>query len=254
MAAGCVAVGQCRYRGNSLEMSIGERSNYDTAGPRTVRSVEPARGSGVAAEVYVDFDDLVTALAPPPNRVGKSEGPHEHHLYEGAVMVAYAMHLLRTQGATSVRIHPDGEHGKQFDFAGWLARRNFLKVSSLGSTTYGGEYRSATGQTITVNPKSGLGDVVAEVGRMTISAECKGGIINTRHPGQVSRLYKGLCETVGLLMATPSPGRQVAVVPLTERTQRLADRLAPRCALAGIDISLVGSRGEVVDIKPSAQS
>ena len=36
----------------------------------------------------------------------------------GAVMVAYAMHLLRTEGAQGVRIHPDGEHGKQFDFAG----------------------------------------------------------------------------------------------------------------------------------------
>jgi hypothetical protein len=205
-------------------------------------------------EVQVDFEDLVTALSPPPKRIGKSEGPHEHHLYEGAVMVAYAMHLLRTQGATSVRIHPDGEHGKQFDFAGWLARRDFLKISSLGSTTYGGEYRNPAGQTITVNPSSGLGDVVAEVGHETISAECKGGVINTRHSGQVSRLDKGLCEAVGRLMAKPSPGRQVAVVPLTERTQRLAERLAPRCALAGIDISLVGSRGEVVDIRPSPQS
>jgi hypothetical protein len=46
------------------------------------------------------------------------------------------------------------------------------------------------------------------------------------HTGQVSRLYKGLCETVGLLMAVPSPGRQVAVVPRTESTHKLALRLA----------------------------
>jgi hypothetical protein len=84
---------------------------------------------------------------------------------------------------------------------------------------------------------------------MIISAECKGGIINTRHPGQVSRLYKGLCETVGMLMANPSPGRQIAVVPRTEGTLRLAQRLAPRCASAGIELALVGSRGEVVDVK-----
>lgn len=84
---------------------------------------------------------------------------------------------------------------------------------------------------------------------MSISAECKGGIINTKHPGQVSRLYKGLCETVGMLMATPSQGRQVAVVPLTNSTLRLAQRLAPRCALAGIEIALVGGRGEVIDVK-----
>ncbi|NJO35771.1 MAG: hypothetical protein HC869_24510 [Rhodospirillales bacterium] len=198
----------------------------------------------------MDFEDLVTALAPPPNRVGKSDGPEEHHLYEGAVMVAYAMHLLRSQGARHVRIHPDGEHGKQFDFAGWLLRREFTKVSSLGSTSYGGVYRNATDQTITVNPKSGLGDVVADVGDQIVSAECKGGIINTRHSGQVSRLYRGLCETVGLLMATPSQGRQIAVVPLTDGTLRLAERLAPRCALAGIEIALVGCRGEVMVVKP----
>ena len=186
----------------------------------------------------MDFEDLVTALEPPPNRAGKSDGAHEHHLYEGAVMVAYAMHLLRTQGARDVRVHPDGEHGKQFDFAGWLGRRAFTKVSGVGSTAYGGVYRNPAGQTITVNPKSGLGDV-----------ECKGGIINARLPGQLSRLYRGLCETVGLLMATPSQGRQVAVVPLTDGTLRLAERLAPRCALAGIEIALVGSRGEVLEVK-----
>lgn len=205
-------------------------------------------------EVELDFDDLVTALEPPPNRVGKSEGTHEHHLYEGAVMVAYAMHLLRTEGAQHVRVHPDGEHGKQFDFARWLERRAFARVSSTGSTTYGGVYRNASGQTITVNPKSGLGDVFAEVGSLIISAECKGGIINTRHSGQVSRLYRGLCETVGLLMATPSPGRQVAVVPLTDSTLRLAKRLAPRCANAGIEIALVGSRGEVRDVRPTCDA
>lgn len=167
-------------------------------------------------------------------------------------MLAFAMHLLRTQDARGVRIHPDGEHGKQFDFTAWLGRRDFNKISSVGSTTYGGVYRNPAGQTITVHPKSGLGDVVAEVGNHIISAECKGGIINTRHPGQVSRLYRGLCETVGLLMATPWQGRQVAVVPLTDSTLRLAERLAPRCALVGIEIALIGSRGEVIDVKLAA--
>ncbi|WP_245384591.1 hypothetical protein [Rhizobium leguminosarum] len=164
-------------------------------------------------------------------------------------MVAYAMHLLRTEDTSHVRIHPDGEHGKQFDFSGWLERRGFQKASSLGSTAYGGEYRNVIGQAITVNPKSGVGDVVADTPSGPISVECKGGIVNTRHPGQVSRLYKGLCETVGMLMATPATGRQVACVPLTEGTMRLAERLAPRCALAGIEIALVGSRGEVVDVR-----
>lgn len=197
----------------------------------------------------MDFDDLVTALSPPPNRLRKLDGEHEHHLYEGAVMVAYAMHLLRTQPTKEVRIHPDGEHGKQFDFSGWLGRRGFSMVSSTGKTTYGGVYADGEGRSIIVNPKSGLGDVVSKIGNQVVSAECKGGIINTRHPGQVSRLYKGLCETIGLLMAMPSLGRQVAVVPYTESTLRLATRLAPRCALAGIELALVKSRGEVFDVR-----
>jgi hypothetical protein len=40
----------------------------------------------------------------------------------------------------------------------------------------------------------------------------------------------------------------VAVVPHTEYTFRLATRLAPRCALAGIELALVKSRGEVIDV------
>lgn len=98
----------------------------------------------------------------------------EHRLYEGAVMVAYAMHLLRTTSATHVRIHPDGEHGKQFDFTGWLLRRGFEKVSSMGTTSYGGLYRTTDGLEITVNPKSGQGDVIADLGSAVLSAECKG--------------------------------------------------------------------------------
>jgi hypothetical protein len=51
-----------------------------------------------------------------------------------------------------------------------------------------------------------------------------------------------------MLMASPSRGRQFAVVPLTDGTLRLAKRLAPRCALAGIEIALVGDRGQVIDV------
>ena len=68
----------------------------------------------------------------------------------------------------------------------------------------------------------------------------------------MSRLYKGLCDTVGLLMANPSPGRQIAVV-LTNGTRRLAQRLAPRCAAAGIEIALVGGRGEIQDVRVPGQ-
>jgi len=202
----------------------------------------------------MDLDDLVTTLAPPPNRVGRCEGELEHHLPEGAVMVAYAMHLLLTTDAKEVLVHPDGEHGKRFDFAGWLGKQDFERTSRTGKTSYAGRYVRADGRSIVINPVSGKGDVVTDAGGTVISAECKGGIINTRHSGQVSRLYKGLCETVGMLMAVPSPGRQVAVVPRTEGTLRLAMRLAPRCAAAGIEIALVGSRGEIFDVPAGGAS
>lgn len=52
-----------------------------------------------------------------------------------------------------------------------------------------------------------------------------------------------------MLMATPSRSRQVAVVPLTDATRSPAERLAPRCAMGGIEIALVCSRGEVVNVR-----
>jgi hypothetical protein len=197
----------------------------------------------------MDFDDLIAETAPPPNRRGRQTGETEHRFYEGAVMVAYAMHLLRTEATAEVAIHPDGMHGRQFDFSAWLKHQGFEQVSRTGTTNYGGIFADKQRRKIVVNPKSGLGDVVACASNTTISAECKGGIINTRHAGQNSKLYRGLCETVGLLMATPSPGRQVAVVPYTEQTLRLAKRLAPRCTAAGIELALVKSRGEIIDVR-----
>jgi hypothetical protein len=38
-------------------------------------------------------------------------------------------------------------------------------------------------------------------------------------------------------------------MPRTEVTLRLARKLAPRCAAAGIRIALVGPRGEVEDVR-----
>lgn len=199
----------------------------------------------------MNFEDLIHSRQAPPNRVGKHEGEYEHHFYEGAIMIAYAMHLLRTEETKHVLIHPDGEHGKQFDFMAWLTLHGFVKLSSIGTTSYGGIYQNAVGEKITVNPKSGMGDVVAQIGNSIIIAECKGGIVNTKHSGQQSKLYKGLCEAVGLLMASEAKGRQIAVVPFTPNTERLAKRMIHRCALAGIEIALVHSKGEVISLKPT---
>jgi len=168
-------------------------------------------------------------------------------------MVAFAMHLLRTIPDLSiVSIHPDGEHGKRFDFSGWLMKRGFTLTAPMGTTSYGGSYSSADGHVIVVNPRSGLGDVVATWDGGSVVAECKGGVINTKHPGQNSRLRQGLCETVGLSLATPviHGRRQYAVAPRTKATEALAKRMAARAQQAGISLALVDARGVVQEIDP----
>lgn len=183
---------------------------------------------------------LITLKSPPPNRVEKTEGIFEQHFTEAAVMLAYAFHLFDVDlSLERVEIHPDGEHGKQFDIRSWLEGRGFDFVKPEGSTSYGGLYSSGK-RFVQVSLRPGLGDVVAETKTYRIVAECKGGIINTKHPGQKSRLRKGLCEAVGLLMSRPL-GREkhFAVVPLTNDTETVAKRMHNRCDAAGIGICLV---------------
>jgi hypothetical protein len=181
------------------------------------------------------FNDLVTERNPPPNRVGTCFGDKEQYLTEGAVMVAFAMYLFQQYPQLRhVNIHPDGLHGKHFSFLDRLAQRDFHLLHPTGRTTYGGTYRSADGRSINIELMPGKGDVAAEAEQLDILAECKGGLLNTRHSGQISRLRRGLCEAIGMCLGTPFvPGRrQFAVVPHTEVTQRLAAKMAQR-ALAG---------------------
>lgn len=198
------------------------------------------------------LDDLITRREAPPKRAAHCEAGIERHLTEGAVMLAFAMHLLRTApGIEAVAIHPDGEHGKRFGFEAWLGKHGFTKISDTGKTSYGGLYRSAAGTTLTVHPASGLGDVVAKCANgVTYVVECKGGIVNTRHPGQVSRLRKGLCEAVGLSLARAIEDgtQQFAVVPHTHTTEELARRMAIRVRAAGIRIALVDGEGRITEI------
>jgi len=198
------------------------------------------------------FDDLISYRDPPLNRVGYHSGGQEQHLTEGAVMVAFAFHLLRTMpGLERVAIHPDGQHGKRFDFTGWLAKRGFAMTRPMGTTRYGGLYAGPGGQSVLVNPKSGRLDVVAQHGKLSFGAECKGGIVNTKHAGQTSRLRRGLCEAVGMLMQNRlyKGQRQFAVVPLVPVTEKLARKMSSRVGDAGIEIALVTPHGEVVYVE-----
>jgi hypothetical protein len=204
----------------------------------------------------IDIDGLpvqyIVLRDPPPNRRLHCEGGKERHLTEAAVMIAFAMYLLE-EGASTVTLHPDGEHGKKYDIRRSLEAHGFRLVSAHGRTAYGGTYQRGH-QTVSVTLKPGLGDVVADVGKRHLVAECKGGIVNTRHPGQLSRLRRGLCEAVGLLMARPLNGeRHVAVVPATDDTEKVARRMLPRVLAAGIEIALVGEAGAVTFVGQSGR-
>jgi hypothetical protein len=191
------------------------------------------------------FDDLIVERPPSPK--APADLP-DLYFYEGAVMLAYTMHLLRTEPVTEVRIHPDGQHARQVDFPGWLLKRGFLRVAAA-RTAFAGTFEDANGHRVVIHPRSGLSDVTADANGTIIEAECKGGVVRTRHPGHLSKLDKSLCEIVGRLMSKPAIGRQVAVMPRTEITLRLASKLARRCDAVGIRIALVGSRGDVEDVR-----
>lgn len=197
----------------------------------------------------------VTEFRSTAKRAIKAEGGIERRMTEAAVMLAVAQHLLGLQTAGGrpgeVSLHPDGEHAKQFDIVGCLATLGFRRIEPKGNTLYGGVYRRGADE-ITVFPKSGLGDVVATVGGRQVVAECKGGTINSRHGGVLSRTRSGLSELIGQLMVLPADGsRQIAVRPYTPTAENLAKRLSARCAQAGIEIALVREDGSLMFVEPT---
>jgi hypothetical protein len=100
--------------------------------------------------------DLIISRTPPEKRAAKAEGGAEKHLSEAAVMLAFAFHLFREEPSLKrVELHPDGEHGKQFDFQGWLRGRGFTLVRKEGTTSYGGVYSDGDRE-IYISLKPGL--------------------------------------------------------------------------------------------------
>ncbi len=104
-------------------------------------------------------------------------------------MLAYAAHLVKS-GADHVALHPDGEHGKKFDFPAWFAAKKYRFTQGCGKTLYAGTYQHESHKLV-LKVRAGIGDVVATIDGRTVIAECKGGILNTRHAGQRSKLRRG---------------------------------------------------------------
>lgn len=186
---------------------------------------------------------------PNNKRRGQHDGIAEEYFHEAAVMLAYAVHLI-ARGAREVGIHPDGMHARVHDIEAWFDAAGFVRVSGIPGRCVG-TFRKG-GRIICVDFRSGVGDVVATVDRTKVIAECKGGIVNTRHNGQLSKLRRGLCEAVGQLIGR-EPGsheRHVAVVPYTMLTYGLAKRMASRASMAGVEIALVKPSGVVIYAAP----
>ena len=135
---------------------------------------------------------FITKKRPPKGRMGKCDGQQEKHFYEAAVMLAVAQWIFGL-GADKVHIYPDGVHAKQFDIRGWLEEEGFEKIAERGRTRVAGTYVHRH-QQLDVDFLPGQGDIVANVNGCRIVVEAKGGIVNTRHPGQKSKLRKHLYE------------------------------------------------------------
>jgi hypothetical protein len=190
------------------------------------------------------FSHYVNAHEPPTKRQKGCDGTEEHHLTEGAVMIAFAMYLF-DQGADHVQICPDGTHGQIHDVKATLKAQGFELIAARGTTVYGGEYQRGK-QILIVKLLPGVGDVSAEINNQKYVVECKGGIINTSRSGQTSRLRKGLCEAIGQLM-TRDLGEEIhiAAVPHTKTTKALALKMKDRVTKAGIKVALVDGTGVI---------
>jgi hypothetical protein len=191
---------------------------------------------------------FLTAHEPPEKRRRYCEDGIEQKLTEAAVQIAFGLYILKhPKGGSRVQVFPDGEHAKRFAIPAFLEEHGFALASRIGSTAYGGEY-VRDGQVLVVNPKSqhGRGDVVGTIAGQTVRAECKGGIVNSRHSGALSKVRSGFNELIGQAMSMEVNGdRHVAVAPKTTASVVQAGRLWERCQRAGIEIALVSADGEV---------
>ncbi len=187
---------------------------------------------------------FITERTPPPKRAVACEGPLEQNLSEAGVMLAVAEWMFDS-GATEVSIYPDGMHVKEFSIQEWLTNNGFRKTAAWGKTVHAGIF-VRNDQTMRVQFLPGCGDIVTVIGGVHTLVEAKGGCINTKHSGQLSKLRKHLYEAVGMLLDNRNDAdRLIAAVPRHTETEKIAGRMGPRCTSAGIEIALVAGDGTI---------
>ena len=199
------------------------------------------------------FEGLVSQLDPPANRRGKCDGEKELHLTEAAVMLAYGMHLLATvPQLNSVELHPDGEHGKRFEIAKCYPSEDSnspnRKVERAIAESTCMETRAFWLHRLPVRATWSR-TLRKDQSRRNVRAASSIRAI----PDRFHVCVKGFREAIGLLMARDLGGQQIAVVPYTPITLRLAQKMVPRVTAAGIQIALVDEFGHVIDIRTDSE-
>jgi hypothetical protein len=176
----------------------------------------------------------------------------EDRMPEAEVSLRLAFHLLArpdSHGVAEVAI--DGAqirvHGAQvFPISAFLLDMGWRQAEQLGKNAWQGWY-VRDDQQVWIHSRSGVGDVVIEVGAKRLRAECKGGPLIKR-PG--SREYPKLRGALGQVLTVEEVEADdvlAVAVPLTPRFRRLADkwRTAPLVVRSEIEILLVGRDGHV---------
>jgi len=174
---------------------------------------------------------------------------------EAEVSLRLAFHLLRQPGsAGEASVALDGAqvhvHGKQvFPVEDFLADQGWKQTFQQGRNPWQGAYER-NGARLIVHASSGVGDVVAHVGRRRIVVEAKKGPL-VRKPGSQERPV--LHEAIGQLLTIESlqPNDVLAAaVPFTEPFAALVERWrrAPLLVQSGIKLVMVGRDGSVTGL------
>lgn len=178
---------------------------------------------------------------------------------ESEVALRLAFHLLALPGSSrsaevaldGAQVEVDGE--PIFPLAEFLSHAGWKQVTQNGKNDCQGTYANGALR-LTIHSRSGLGDVVCQVGGRVVRAECKKGPLVKKKGSQE---YPRLREALGQMLTVETLGETdvlAVAVPLSPKFKQLAAlwKGRPLMKRAGITIVLVGRDGTVEGL-PSFQ-
>jgi hypothetical protein len=174
---------------------------------------------------------------------------------EAEVALRLAFYLFSLPGCKpSITVAIDGEQvksgGKEvFPLSRFLQVHGWQLKVKKGKNPWQGHYVREKHQ-LCIVAKSGIGDVVAVVGRRKVRAECKKGPLKKKEKNDPGKEYPLLHEAIGQLMTVDEVGDDdylVVAVPYTTRFEALTIRwqTCPLMVKTSIHFALVGRNGQV---------